>query len=127
MGEGTSEQAAGATLPGPAASERVELARLALTQALLADGIVQADAGPLGTRIILDGHEQLAGVTAAALSDGRYSVALHLVARVVPLHPLADRIRARIERGAARAGLEQALGPIDIVFEDVAELAGEAV
>jgi len=52
---------------------------------------------------------------------------LHLVARVVPLHLLAHGIRARIQRGAARAGLEHALGPIDIVFEDVAELTGEAV
>ncbi len=127
MGEGTSEQASGATLPASAASERVELARLALRHALAVDGVVGADAGPLGSRVTLDGRERLAGVTAAALSDDRYGMTLHLVARVVPLHPLADRIRARIERGAARAGLEHALGPIDIVFEDVAELTGEAV
>jgi hypothetical protein len=48
---------------------------------------------------------------------------LHLVARAVPLHPLASAIRARIERAAARAGLEDALGSIDIVFEDIAEPA----
>lgn len=122
MGEATSEQAPGATLPAPAASERVELARLALTQALAVDAVVDAVAGPLGTGVTLDGSERLAGVTAAALSDGRYGVTLHLVARVVPLHPLADRIRARIARGAARAGLGQSLGPIDIVFADVADL-----
>ncbi len=125
--EGTSKQAAGATLSAPVASERVELARLALTLALGADGVVRADPGPLGTRVTLDGAERLAGVTAAALSDGCYAITLHLVARVIPLRPLADRIRARLERGAARAGLEQALGPIDIVFEDVAELPGGAV
>jgi|SRR5215211_306479 len=125
MGEGTFERAAAA--PSPAASERVELARVALRQALSAEGIVRADAGPLGTWMTLDRHERLGGVTAAALSDGRYSVTLHLVARVVPLHPLADRIRAQIERGAARAGLEQALGPIDIVFDDVAAPTGAAV
>ena len=62
----------------------------------------------------------------AALPDG-WVVSTNLVARVVPLHPLAERIRARIERGAARAGLEHALGPIDIVFEDVADLPGGAV
>ncbi len=122
-----SKQAAGATRLAPAASERVELARLALTHALAIDGVVRADAGPRGTRITLDGGERLAGVTAAALSDGRYTVTLHLVARVVPLEPLAARIRARIERGAARAGLGRALGPIDIVFEDLAELPGGAV
>jgi hypothetical protein len=127
VGDGTSEQAAGATLPAPAASERVELARLALAQALALDGVVRADAGPLGTRITLDGREPLAGVTAAALADGRYGVTLHLVSRVVPLRPLADRIRARIKRGASRAGLEDALGPIDIFFEDLAELPGKVV
>ena len=126
MSEGPSERAPAAG-PAPAVSERVELARLALRQALSAEGIVRADAGPLGTRITLDGHERLGGVTAAALSDGRYSVPLHLVARVVPLLPLARRIRAGIERGAARAGLEQVLGPIDIVFEDVAAPTGGAV
>jgi len=121
MAEGTSKHASGATLPAPAASERVELARLALTEALSVDAVTHAAAGPLGTRSTLDGSERLAGVTSAALSDGRYGVSLHLVARVVPLRPLADRIRARIERGASRAGLENALGPIDIVFEDVAD------
>ncbi len=125
--EGTSKQAAGATLSVPVASERVKLARLALTLALAVDGVVRADPGSLGTRVTLDGADRLVGVTAAALSDGCYGITLHLVARVVPLRPLADRIRARIERGAARAGLEQALGPIDIVFEDVAEPPGEVV
>ncbi len=127
MVEGTSKQAAGATPTAPVASDRVELARLALTQALAVDGVVRADPGPLGTRVTLDGAERLAGVTAAALSDGCYAITLHLVARVVPLRPLADRIRTRIERGAARAGLDQALGPIDIVFGDVAELPGKVV
>ncbi len=124
--EGTSKQAAGATLSVPVASERVKLARLALTLALAVDGVVRADPGSLGTRVTLDGADRLV-VTAAALSEGCYGITLHLVARVVPLRPLADRIRARIERGAARAGLEQALGPIDIVFEDVAEPPGEVV
>lgn len=125
--EGTSKQAAGATLSAPSASERVELARLALTLALAVDGVVRADPGPLGTRVTLDGANRLIGVTAAALSDGCYAITLHLVARVVPFCPLADRIRARIVRGAARAGLRNALGPIDIVFEDVAELPGAVV
>jgi hypothetical protein len=117
----TSKRPAG-TPPTP--SERVELVRLALMHALAVDDVLRADAGPLGTRVTLDGSERLAGVTAAALADGRYSLTLHLVVRIVPLLPLADRIRARIERGASRAGLEQALGPIDIVFEDVELSAG---
>lgn len=126
MGEADPRRAAGATAVASATSERVELARLALTQALAVDGVVRADAGPLGTRITIDGRERLAGVIAAALAEGRYGVTLHLVARLVPLHPLADRIRARIARGASLAGLEGALGPIEIVFEDVEELPGGA-
>jgi hypothetical protein len=123
---GTSKHAAGAALPAFAVSERVELVRLALRQALVVDGVVGADAGSLGLRVTLDGSQRLAGVTAAALADGRYGMTLHLVARLVPLHPLAERIRERIERGASLAGLAQVLGPIDIVFEDLAEPVGAA-
>lgn len=112
----------------PAASRplsvRVQLARLALESALAVDGIVGSDPGPRGVRVTVDGRERLPGVTSMARADGTYGLALHLVTRVVPLHPLADRVRSRVARAAARAGLAERLGPLDITIEDVVEEGG---
>lgn len=101
----------------------MELARLALGEALATNGVIGAVEGPRGFWVTVADGERLGGVTALALSDGRYEVALHLVSRLlVPLHPLAERIRLRIERAAAEAGLADVLGPIEIAFEDTGEL-----
>ena len=112
----------------PAASRplsvRVQLARLALESALAVDGVVGSDPGPRGVRVTADGRERLPGVTSMARADGTYGLALHLVTRVVPLHPLADRVRSRVARAAARAGLAERLGPLDITIEDVVEEGG---
>jgi hypothetical protein len=106
--------------PEPAEpSERARLARLALDAALGVDGVVSPHTGPGGTRVTSDRGERLPGVTAAALAGGRYSVELHLVTRVVPLHELADRVRSRVVRAASTAGLEDALGPVHVTIEDV--------
>ncbi len=121
MVEADPTRTAGARLSGRASSERVRLSRLALAQALAVEGVIRADSGPLGTQVTLDGRERLAGVTAAALPEGRYGVTLHLVAQLVPLHELGGRIRARIKRAASLAGIGDALGPVDLVFEDIAD------
>jgi hypothetical protein len=108
--------------PRPASaapSERVQLARLALDAALGVDGVVSSHAGPLGTRVTADREERLPGVLATALAGGGYGVELHLVTEVVPLPPLADRVRSRVERAASSAGLADVLGPVDITIEDV--------
>ena len=102
-----------------APSERVLLARLALDAALGVPGVVSADAGRFGTRVTADREERLFGVLATALADGGYAVELYLVSEAVPLHPLADRIRERVERAAASAGLAAALRYVDIAIEDV--------
>ncbi|CAN5261428.1 hypothetical protein BH18ACT14_BH18ACT14_11310 [soil metagenome] len=102
----------------------MELARLALAEALATNGVIGAVEGPRGLWLTVSEGEQLGGVTAVALPDGRYEIGLHLVGRLlVPLHPLAERIRSRIERAATEAGLADALGPIDIAFEDTGESA----
>ncbi len=102
-----------------APSKRAQLARLALDAALGVDGVVSSRAGPLGTRVTADREERLSGVLATALAGGGYGVELHLVTEIVPLHPLADRIRAQVERAAASAALADVLGPVDITIEDV--------
>ena len=113
---------------GPAASNlpsaRVRLARLALETALSIEGVVEANAGPVGLRVTMDGTERLGGVVSTALPEGRYGVSLHLNAAMVPLPALGDRIRERVRHAAGAAGLGQELGPVDIVFEDVVEAEG---
>jgi hypothetical protein len=110
----------------PAApSERVRLARVAHNAALGVNGVVAADAGRFGTRVTADGEERLPGVLVTARAGGGYAVELHLVCDVVPLRPLAERIREQVERAAAGAGLAHALGHVDITIEDVVD-RGEA-
>ena len=103
------------------------LARLALESALATEGVVSTDAGPVGTRVTRGGGGRLRGVVAAARADGRYGIELHLVTRVVPLHPLAARVRAGVGQAARVAGLAESLGPIDITIDDVAETEGAVV
>lgn len=106
--------------PIDAPSDRVRLARTALHAATSLRDVVRGDAGgPPLRRVTLDRGEPLDGVLAIAEADGRYGVELRLVAGLVPLHPLADRIRANVRDAAARAGLSAALGRIDLAFADV--------
>lgn len=107
-------------------SDRVRLARTALHAATSLRDVVRGDAGgPPLPRVTLDRGEQLDGVLAIAEPGGRYGVALRLVAGLVPLHALADRIRTDVRGAAARAGLSASLGQIDIEF--VAVLTADEV
>lgn len=112
-----SQQSAQPATAGP--SERAQLARVALTAALGVDGVVSSHAGPGGTRVTEDRGERLPGVLATALAGGGYGIELHLVTEVVPLFPLAERVRSRVERAASSAGLAHVLGPVDVTIEDV--------
>jgi hypothetical protein len=114
--------------PRPAAaSERVALAQLALEGALSVEGVVSSSAGPSGVWITADDSGRVPGVVAAALRDGGYGLSLHLVVRPVPLHALAERVRERVARNAATAGLGEVLGPVDVSIEDVVSRAEDVV
>jgi hypothetical protein len=113
----SSDSANAAATPSP----RAGLARLALGAALTVEGVVRGDAGPLGICATFDGQERLDGIIVAASADGRYSVALHLIARLVPLEALAERVRERVSESTRTAGLGELLGSVDITFEDVAD------
>ena len=117
--------AAGPAGSGPPAtpSTRVRLARIARDVALATEGVADATAGRLGLHVTAAGLERLPGVVVTSLPNGRYGVELHLVGRAVPLHPLGDVIREQIRTAASAAGLETALGPVDITFEDLEEEA----
>lgn len=123
---GGSDEQTGSTAPTVERSVRVELARLALVAALKVDGVVGAAPGPHGLCVTQDGDLLLTGVMAAALTDGRYAITLRLVVRLVPLPALADRVREQVARSAARAGLADALGPVDIEIDDLIERGATA-
>lgn len=59
------------------------------------------------------------GVFAVAEPGGRYDVTVAIVADIVPLLPLADRLRAQILRAAEAAGLGDELGRVEVRVDDV--------
>ena len=101
------------------ASVRLRLAALARAAALATPGVIGLDAGRTGIRMTASEGLRVDGVVCAALSDERYQLSVHLVAAMVALRPLADAVRARVQRDVAIAGLADRLGPVDIAVEDV--------
>lgn len=103
-----------------ASSERVRLAQTALAAALSVPGVVRGDSGRLHAHATpVAGAEALHGVLCAALAGGGYEVTLRLVAELVPLQALAQRVGERVRRRAAAAGLEPALKAISVRFADI--------
>jgi hypothetical protein len=80
------------------ASVRLRLAAVARAAALATRGVVGLDTRRAGMRMTVS-----AGLRAA----------------MVALRPLADAVRARVERDVAIAGLADRLGPVDVAVEDV--------
>ena len=101
------------------ASVRLRLAALARAAALATRGVVGLDAGPTGMRMTASAGLRVDGVECLAVGDGRHQVSVHLVAEMVALRPLADAVRARVERDVAVAGLADRLGRVDVAVEDV--------
>src|SRR5947199_4319841 len=98
-------------------ASRVALARLALDVVASIPGVAGTDAGPGGLCVTADPpFGVLQGVSVIAQSDGRYEVDLCLVARIVPLLPLGDDIRSRLRARAAREGLAEQLGAVNVEF-----------
>lgn len=102
-------------------SLRVELARLARASAASVVGVVGFSSGPHDRSATEDRDGRVPGVVCLPLSSGGFRVELHLVSRMTPLAPLAERVRDRFERDAARAGLADEPLQIDIAFEDIDE------
>jgi hypothetical protein len=99
-------------------SDRVRLARAARQAALTVRGVRAMDAGPAGTFMtgVGDG-ERLPGVTCVAAPEGGYEVSLRLVAGLVALRPLGERVRAAVVRVASFAGIE--LAGVTVHFVDL--------
>jgi len=105
------EQSDGAATREPwhTESDRVRLARAARQAALAVRGVRAMDAGFSGTFMTGGGDgERLYGVTCIAVPEGGYEVSLRLVAGLVALHPLGERVRSAVVRVASFAGIELA-------------------
>jgi hypothetical protein len=106
------------TAPWQPESERVRLARAARQAALTVRGVRGVDAGPVGLFFTGAGDgERLDGVTCIASRDGGYEVSLRLVAGLVSLYPLGERIRAAVVRVASFAGIP--LSDVSVHFADI--------
>lgn len=108
-------------LPERAASERVQVARIAAEAIDRTDGVA---ATPRGDRRwqTSGGGETISGVLAAESASGRVDVELHLAAHWPPpasLDELGEQLRDRIRRSAERGGLGERLGAISIAFDDL--------
>jgi hypothetical protein len=101
------------------ASVRLRLAAVARAAALATRGVIRLDPGRTAMRMTASAGLRVDGVVCVALPDGRYQVSVHLVAAMVALRPLADAVRARVERDVALAGLADRLGRVDVAVEDV--------
>jgi hypothetical protein len=98
-------------------ASRVVLARLALDVVSTIPGVVGTDAGPGGLYVTADPpFGILRGVSVIAQSEGGYELDLCLVARMVPLLPLGEEIRRRLRARAAREGLADQLGTVNVEF-----------
>ena len=88
---------------------------MALSAALAVDGVARTDAR-WGTDA---GEQRLPGVVVAAAGDGTYAVDLYLVARLVPLEALGERVRTELRRTAKAVGLGALLGRVTVRVVDV--------
>src|SRR5947209_14386192 len=105
--------------PGPeAVSPRLRLARAAKEAALRVPGVVDTATGPSGTFTVVSGRERVDGVICAASAGGGYDLSLSLVCGLVPLHDLAERVKAAVVETATAAGLR-----VDSVSVHIAAVA----
>jgi hypothetical protein len=102
-----------------APTDRIRIAETALRAALGVPGVLEGNGG--GRRRLVTGAPggALPGVVAAAERGGRYGVDLYLTAALVPLRPLADRVRRAVAVRVEEIGLGPVLGPVNVTFLDV--------
>lgn len=86
-------------------SDRQRLARAARVAMLGVPGVITTDAGPAGLHVTTGPGERLDGIICTASSDGGYDVSVRLIAKLVALPDLSDRVTAAIDRAAARVGV----------------------
>ncbi|MFZ0040601.1 MAG: hypothetical protein WAK93_04785 [Solirubrobacteraceae bacterium] len=98
-------------------SGRLRLARVAHDAALGVPGVLNTDAGPLGLRVTAAAGQRVPGVVCAASGEDGYEVSLSLIAELVPLPQLGDRVAAAVRHAASAAGVP--LGRVLVNFVGV--------
>lgn len=63
------------------------------------------------------------GVAVVAAPGGGYEVTVRVVAEPVPLTPMGDEVRARVEAAVAEAGLSGELASVTAEVVDIVELS----
>jgi hypothetical protein len=101
------------------ASDRLRLARVARAAMLGVPGVLTTDAGPAGLHVTAARDERLEGIICAATSDGGYDISVRLIAGLVPLPDLSDRVTAAMNCAAERVGVP--CGAVAVYFADVVE------
>jgi hypothetical protein len=101
------------------ASDRLRLAGVARAAMLAVPGIIATDTGPAGLHLTTARDERLEGIICAATSDGGYDISVRLIAGLVPLPDLSDRVTAAINRAAVRVGVP--CSGVAVHFADVVE------
>lgn len=84
-------------------------------------GVVGLQSGPLGLHMTGGGGQRVGGVMVTALHEARYEVDLHLVCELVPLPALGERVRSAVLDATAAAGLGEAVGPVHVRIEQIAD------
>jgi len=106
--------------PHEGRSPRVRVGRAALQAALEVPGVLGSDSGPSGARVTADPVSgPLIGVLATAQSNGRYAVDLSLVADMVPLPALAEKVRAHVRKRVDGEQLGTVLGAVNVEFASI--------
>ena len=106
------------------ASDRVRLAALTRDVALAVPGVRALDAGPARRFFTAGAGEIVSGVNCVAAPEGGFDLSLQLVCDLVPLRPVAERVRAAVETAAA--GAEMIARSVTIRVTDVVEPAAAA-
>jgi hypothetical protein len=86
-------------------SDRVRLTRAAREATLRVPGVVATDTGPMGLYVTVADGERLEGIVCAAATGGGYDISVRVIAALVSLPDLSERIIAAITRAAGRIGV----------------------
>ena len=98
---------------------RAELARVAAAAAMAVDGVLALRAGDPPVFVTDVGESRIAGVRVVASEPGRYEVGLNVVAGLVPLPALGERVCVVVRERARVAGLDDLLGEVTVRIDDV--------
>jgi hypothetical protein len=100
-------------------SDRLRLARAARVAMLGVPGVIGTNAGPTGLHVTTARGDRVEGIICAATSDGGYDISVRVIAGLVALPDLSERIAGAIRLVASRIGVP--CSSVAVYFADVVE------